>query len=210
MDEQQREWDRRYSLLKSRPAARDAWLEPYAGLLEESRGIPVIDLGCGLGNDTGFLLERGYRVIACDYSQEAIDGIALHFPAAERRVFDMRGGLPFADASARAVIADLSLHYFPWAQTLEIAAELRRVLAGGGLLFCRLNSVRDRKHGAGKGEEIEPNFYRRDGACKRFFDAEQLSGMFSEGWAVLHRAEKSLSRYLMKKRLWEIVLRKTA
>ncbi len=44
----------------------------------EKEGIKdktVLDLGCGKANSTLYLLEKGWRVIAVDYSQEALDNL---------------------------------------------------------------------------------------------------------------------------------------
>lgn len=37
---------------------------------ENSHGKNAIDLGCGAGNDTAFLLEKGYKVIAIDQEEQ--------------------------------------------------------------------------------------------------------------------------------------------
>ncbi len=209
-DPQHEKWNAVFAGLKDSEPVCDDWLDAYAGALSAARDLFVIDLGCGSGNDTKYLLERGYRVTACDYSGEAIERVRRLFPQAETRLFDMRDGLPFPDASTRAIVADLSLHYFPWETTRRIAAEIARILPAGGLFLCRLNSVRDVNHGAGEGEEIERHYYRTAAGPKRFFDEDDVDSLFTEGWLWIAKAEKRLSRYEKEKSLWELALRRTA
>ena len=184
----------------------DGWLEPFSHLLEASGDTPIIDLGCGFGNDTLYLCERGYPVISCDYAQEALDRLTHFIPCPDTRCFDMREGLPFPDDSALVVIADLSLHYFSEADTRRIIADIARVLADGGHLIARVNSVRDTGYGAGQGVEIEPNYYEIQGNKKRFFDKGQINRFFA-GWDILHREECVMERYAKPKHVWEIAVR---
>ncbi|UUZ94623.1 methyltransferase domain-containing protein [Paenibacillus sp. P25] len=119
----------------------------------------------------------------------------------ERRSSACRTQSPFPDRSAQVVIADLSLHYFAWADTLKIAADIRRILRPGGVLICRLNSVKDVEYGAGQGLELEPNYYELDGKRKRFFDRDQLERLF-KGWKASVMEEQSMNRYDKPKAVW--------
>ena len=90
----------------------DDWLELFNKTIDNC-ATPIIDLGCGSGNDTLYLIERGKKVIPCDYSQNAIQNIQRNFPEVERTAcFDMTKGLPFEDNFTDLLISDLSLHYF--------------------------------------------------------------------------------------------------
>ncbi|MBQ7649341.1 MAG: methyltransferase domain-containing protein, partial [Victivallales bacterium] len=35
----------------------------------------ILDLGCGIGANTQYLIERGYHVLSADYSREALKSI---------------------------------------------------------------------------------------------------------------------------------------
>lgn len=194
-------WDEIFSGLDASKVRYDLWLEPFAEELEKSAGIPMIDLGCGAGNDTLYLSERGYEVIACDHSTAALQKVSELVPKARTQIIRMPDPLPFPDRSAQVVIADLSLHYFAWADTLKIAADIRRILRPGGVLICRLNSVKDVEYGAGQGLELEPNYYELDGKRKRFFDRDQLERLF-KGWKASVMEEQSMNRYDKPKAVW--------
>jgi SAM-dependent methyltransferase len=185
----------------------EPWLDAYDPILELSRGTPIVDLGCGAGHDTEVLLGKGYSVLACDCSSEAIRLIRERCPEARTMIFDMTEGLPLPDASAAVIVSDLSLHYFDWATTKRIVAEIRRVLKAEGRLLCRVNSTKDLNYGASQGTEIEPNYFDVDGWRKRFFDEAALLMLYGDGWEILSIREKSMERYGKEKVLWELALR---
>ena len=47
----------------------DLWLNEYKADLEKFKNTKFLDLGCGNGADTLYLIERGYKVISVDYSK---------------------------------------------------------------------------------------------------------------------------------------------
>lgn len=184
----------------------DPWLDQFQHLLASSKDTPIIDLGCGFGNDSLYLCERGFSVISCDYAREALTRLRHFIPCPDVRCFDMREGLPFVDNGALAVIADLSLHYFSEADTRRIIGEIARVLVDGGHLIARVNSVRDTGYGAGQGRVIEEHYYDIEGNKKRFFDRAQIDRFFA-GWDMVHVRECVMERYQRPKHVWEIVAR---
>lgn len=200
-------WDAIYRGKRTALPATDGWLDAHAAILEGSRDTPVIDLGCGLGNDTAWLVAHGIEAIACDCSAEAVMQVGSRFPGAGTRCLDMTAGLPFGDATAKVVIADLSIHYFDRETTEFVIREIGRVLRSGGKLLCRVNSTEDINFGAGAGTELERHYYESGGDRKRFFDEEDVATFFRD-WNVLARAETRLTRLGREKRAWELVLEK--
>lgn len=153
-DEANKRWDSIHTFYEREKIIYDDWLELFDRAIENCK-TPIIDLGCGCGNDTLYLIEKGKTVIPCDYSKKAIENIKRNFPEIERtECFNMAKGLPFKDNLTEIVIADLSLHYFTEEKTNEILEEIKRVLKPNGLLIFRVNSIRDINHGAGKGIHI--------------------------------------------------------
>ena len=123
------------------------------------------------------------------------------------KYFDMLNGLPFERDSAKIVIADLSLHYFYWEDTKRVLNDIRRVLISGVHLLCRVNFIRDKNHGAGRGQLIEKNYFDVQGRLKRFFDKDCLEELFKD-WSIEHISEAALYRYGKEKILWEIAVKK--
>jgi ubiquinone/menaquinone biosynthesis C-methylase UbiE len=121
---------------------------------------------------------------------------------------DLTRGLPFPDASLRVIVTSLSLHYFPWQQTTEILADLRRCLRSGGHLLARLNSTRDPSYRAAEKQHIENNFYLVKGMPKRLFDGHDVEALFKEGWEILAAEERTTQRYGGQKLAWEVAATK--
>lgn len=185
----------------------DDWLDRFDSIITNCK-TPVLDLGCGSGNDTLYFIEKGKKVIACDQSMNAIKNIQKNFPGVlEARCFNMLDGFTFEDDSFEIVCADLCLHYFKEADTRRILNEIRRIIIPGGHLFVRVNSVKDVNHGAGQGIEIEPHLYRtEDGMFKRFFDEEDVRKVFSD-FDILFCEEQKMLRYSSEKIVFCVCLR---
>lgn len=186
----------------------DPWLERWLATLRQSAaGRPVLEIGCGTGADTATLVGAGLPVVAFDLSAAAVAATRLRVPQATVRCQDVRDPFPLAEGEAGAVVASLTLHYFPWAETVDLLQRIRRTLAPGGLLLCRLNSTEDRHFGAQGHPMIEANYYLVDGQPKRFFDEDGIDRLFAGGWHVLSRQHQTTNKYVRAKALWEVVAR---
>lgn len=185
----------------------DPWLTRWLPLIQSRAGVsPVLEIGCGHGDDTATLAARGLRVIAFDLSRASVAAARLRVPAAQIECRDIRDPFPDAAQDLGVVLASLSLHYFAWDETVAIVQRVRDVLRPGGVLLCRLNSTQDAHFGAGQGTRIEENYFERDGQRKRFFDEAAVQRLFAEGWNVLSVEHCTTRKYLRQKALWEGVL----
>jgi len=207
MNIQKNYWEKIYKSIGDRKIKYDLWLDKYEDILIKSKDIPIIDLGCGFGNDTLYLKERGYEVVSCDFSEEALRRLNNFIDNLTVKCFDLKDVFPFEDNCAKIIIADLSLHYFLWKDTKKILKEIDRVLMGDGVLLCRVNSTKDVNHGSGQGIKIEENFYDINGNLKRFFNEEQLMELFKD-WNIKFINECEINRYKVSKILWEITIEK--
>jgi SAM-dependent methyltransferase len=189
------------------PTCTDAaWLDRWIPLLREHvGGRPVLELGCGRGRDTQALSDAGFAVVALDIDVAAIGVARQRVPAARYACQDVCAPWP-VDTRCGAVIASLSLHYFGWLQTADLAARIHAALEPGGLLVCRLNSTRDIHHGAVGHPEVEPGLFDVDGLRKRFFDRGAVERLLAPpAWRVLHLDEATIDRYAQPKVVWEAV-----
>lgn len=187
----------------------DPWLDPWLALLQaEAAGRPVLEVGCGTGADTATLVRAGLSVVAFDLSAASVAAARLRVPAARIVCQDVRDPLPVGEGEAGAVVASLSLHYFGWAETLQIVGRIRQALPPGGLLLCRLNSTEDRHFGAVGHPQLEPGYYLVDGQPKRFFDGDRVDALLSGGWTLVARQHRTTGKYLRAKALWEVAARR--
>lgn len=156
----------------------DNWLDNYKEVLDSNKNTQILDLGCGIGADTLYLIEKGFNVLSCDFSTEALNNIKNTIKNSKTMYLDMIDKFPFEDESFSLIIADLSLHYFDNETTIHIMNEVRRILKKNGILLSRVASVNDFNFGAGIGEELEKNFYFEGDYTKRFFDQEDINKYF--------------------------------
>ena len=168
-------WDN-LSKRRSGIPAYDLWLDEYIDLFDEDKEI--LDLGCGIGADTLYLLEKGYKVLSTDFSNEALQSIKNNIPNSKTMYLDMRDNFPFEENSYSIIVADLSLHYFDNETTIHIMNEIKRILSNNGILLARVASVNDFNFGAGEGEKLKKNYYFEGAYTKRFFDLEDVNKYF--------------------------------
>ena len=186
----------------------DDWLEKFDDIIMGTQK-PILDLGCGGGNDTLYLISKGKQVISCDQSPSAINNIRKNFPEVyDAKCFNMLDGLPFEDEAFDVVIADLCLHYFLKSDTEKILNDIRRILTPGGHLILRVNSINDVLHGAGQGPEIEHHVFEMEGkTIKRFFNEEDIRSFFKD-FTIEYLKEEIMTRYKLEKRLYRVCVKK--
>jgi len=189
----------------------DRWLQRWLPtVLEHAGDGPALEIGCGRGDDTATLLAAGVRVVAFDLSPSNVAAAQARAPRAILSCQDARSPFPDAGGPYGVIVASLSLHYFAWHETTTLVSRIHAALRPGGLLLCRLNSTRDRHHGAHGHPVIEPNYYNVRGEPKRFFDPASLTQLFASGWRTLSMREATSYKYLRPKVLWELALERTA
>jgi len=186
----------------------DDWLNDFDEIINKCK-TPILDLGCGSGNNTLYLINNNKKVIAADLSSNAITNIIKNFPEIyDTKCFNMLDGFPFEDNSFEVIIADLSLHYFKKRDTEKIVNDLKRILCKNGYLIIRVNSINDVNHGAGQGLEIEKHLFQtEDGRFKRFFDENDIRDFFKD-FNIIYLNEEIMTRYKLEKRLFRVCMQK--
>lgn len=186
----------------------DKWLNDFDEIISNCKR-PILDLGCGSGNNTLYLVNKNKKVIAADLSSNAILNIIKNFPEIyDTKCFNMLDEFPFKDNCFELVIADLSLHYFRKNDTEKIIEELKRIIYKNGYLIIRVNSINDINHGAGSGLEVEKHLFQtEDGRLKRFFDENDIKKFFKD-FNIVYLKEEIMTRYKLEKKLFRVCMQK--
>lgn len=111
------------------PRFRQLALEPIDWTMESS----VLDLCCGGGQATRYLVQRSAHVIGLDASQIAIERAKQNVPEA-LYVQGWAEAMPFEDEQFDIVHASAALHEMRPVQLWKILQEVYRVLKPGGIL----------------------------------------------------------------------------
>jgi tellurite methyltransferase len=155
-----------------------------------TKGHRILDAGCGGGRNLVYLLREGFDVWATDADPAAVASVralaarlAPHLPADRVSVAPVER-LLFDDASMDVVISSAVLHFArDHAQFDAMVREMWRVLAPGGMLFCRLASS------IGMAERMRPlgegRFRLPDGSDRYLVDEGQLLELTSRLGGVL-------------------------
>lgn len=196
------DWHKNFA--QNNPQKYDDWLDEFESIISNIE-TEIIDLGCGVtGNNTLYLLEKGKKVISCDFAEEALNGVK-NIKGSKTLMFDMLEVFPFEDNSTDLVIADLSLHYFKEKDTNRIINEIKRILKPNGYLFFRLNSTNSteyKKIVEKKEKEIESNLFFSKNIEKRFFNENEINKFFKDFKMILLK-EENMSRWCPDKIIWK-------
>ncbi len=102
---------------------------------DELRGR-VLELGCGAGRITGYLLAIGADVHGIDLSKAMIEYCRRRYPAGTFEIADLRDLRARGDSSYDVVVAGFNvIDVLDDAERRRVLDEVRRVLRGGGLLI---------------------------------------------------------------------------
>lgn len=197
---QEEHWDGHYRKKDNVVLNYDGWLDKYIDIFPQN--AKIVDLGCGSGSDTDFLLKKGFSVCSTDFSEEALKVLKSLVPQAKALKVDLTEKLPFEDNEFDVVVADLSLHYFEWVLTKQIETEIKRILKNEGIIIARFNSDKDYGFGADNGKILEPGLRLVHGRTKRFFSEKDIDDLFTN-WKIICKCENITERYLKAKAYWE-------
>jgi len=154
------------------------WGGGVKGMPDLPIGSRVLELGCGSGKTLSAMQERPWKVVALDFSPEALrlsrsDNLYIEFVLADVSC------LPFHDRSFDAIFAfHITGHLLQDKREL-LAAEVTRVMRRDGKFFFREFELNDMRRG--QGEEVERLTFRRGkGVITHYFTEEETIDLFSE------------------------------
>lgn len=126
------------------------WIEgtdKFVSLLKP--GSLVLDVGCGTGVKSQYLLDKGLKVIGIDFSEKMIEIAKREVPGATFHVADIKD-LSGLQETFDGVLAQATLLHIPKAEAGDVVKGLRDKLNNGGYLYIAVKEKREN----GKEEEI--------------------------------------------------------
>jgi SAM-dependent methyltransferase len=149
---------------------------------------PVIDMGCGPGQDSAYLAGKGREVIGADLCPGMIREATRRVPTARFMVHDMRNAWTFSPAAAGIWLCSSLLH-LPRNDVLPTLQHLKSAMRSDGVLY--LSVMR------GRGREMKLE-QRPFGTLERLFtyfeDNELVYWLTSAGFS--HPIVQSKGRWL--------------
>ncbi len=104
----------------------------------------VLEIGCGAGQFSQYLISKGFSVIGIDLSDAMLTLAKEHVPQGDFQTMDMRS-LSFPDSMFDGVIAPYSLIHIPDAEVTETLKGFSRVLTSQGRI-CLIVQQGDADH----------------------------------------------------------------
>jgi SAM-dependent methyltransferase len=109
----------------------------------ERRTVRVLDLGCGAGACTRFLVDEGFSVTAIDCSEEALTRMRYNLqrwdlPKVEAVCADITKPLSFSDGSFDVVLDNLCLSHIDGHNRVSVTKEIHRILVPHGTFLTRM------------------------------------------------------------------------
>ncbi len=132
---------------------------PELNISEKSK---VLELGCGNGKTSEYLMQLGYSVTATDFSEEAVSACEKRFGNKMEYAVCRSDDLPFDNETFDCVVLVHILEHLDDSENGKTADEIFRVLRPGGKVFIKSFSNKDMRASenmAVKGNGIRYRYY---------------------------------------------------
>ena len=130
-------------------------------------GRRILEVGCGLGWDSGFFSRAGYDVTATDFQEAFVALTKLRNPDVTALVMDMTRPLPFSEPF-HGIYGFASFLHVPREQSEETLRRFAALLMEDGILFLR-HARSDKGHG----RYTQPNLLIDDNPVSCFCHSER-------------------------------------
>lgn len=180
-------------------------------LFQEYSCHKILELGCGQGRDTWYLVRAGFRVFGLDYSETSIcqmkEKSEEHGLNCELQVHDALEPLPFRNEDLDAVFSHM---FFTMPFTMEelqkMMKECLRILRPGGLLVYSVRNTHDQYYA--KFTHVSDDIWENPLGFKVHFFSEDKIRTLAEGFEIVSIREFEEGPQPLTKTLYEVVLQK--
>lgn len=220
--EQQQAWNKEYRHVKGvptstriRPSSAVKRLFNYIQEHNIKTGKRIIDLGCGTGRNSIYLLDQGNDVTAVDFARSALaklEATAHSHPARQHlsvAQVNLAHKLPFADNAFDIALDIVTTMTLLPRERPGFEAELRRIVRPGGLFLSWVLSINDgvlKEKAPGKTSTT----IHETGITDYYFAEHELSDLYKQ-WELLKLDEVSKRDSFYGKeyerRIWWMVLK---
>lgn len=199
-------WD----VIHEKNHAEDAAHNTYAEEREKDFpvGSKICELGGGTGEDSLYFLRKGHKVYLFDISEFALrkaieraQKFNLEKNLTTRQLDFGYKNLPLPDASMDIAYSRISLNYFPSQRTIEIFADIYRVLKKGGSAYLTFKSPEDEaemKRLRSKASLFEDQVYIDGKQLRSRFAKEKLEEMLVSAGIVNAKVVPHRERFIDK------------
>jgi len=123
----------------------DWWVGGTDTFIKEFQaGARILDVGCGSGVKSKYLIDRGFKVMGVDISEKLLEIAKKEAPEGEFKVLSMNDLDTMAEMFD-GVFAQASLLHIPRKEAGEIVEKMSRRLVPGGLLYIAVKEMREGK-----------------------------------------------------------------
>ena len=194
---QQFDWAKFYTHTRERP--------PWPRMIKAASLVPhrgrALDLGCGAGRDTRYLLEQGFQVTAVDADANAMTILAT-FP--QERLHAVRSSfMDFVFERYDLINAHFSLPFLPREQFYAVFDKVRQALNPGGIFVGQFFGIHDQWNTPERASSM--TFLTREEALRALeglevieFEEEDVDSVVADGspkhWHVFHIIARKFSR----------------
>ncbi len=185
----------------------DWWQEgtdKFISYLKE--GSSVLDVGCGGGNKSKYLTDRGLDILGIDFSENMINISSREVPSARFQVLDIHD-MDTLDKNFNGIFMQAVLLHIPKKEVADVLQKAVRKLHPGGYLYV---AVKEKIEGGVDEEVKSDNDYGY--AYERFFSyftIDELREYFqSAGLEVVYEDVKPPSRTARKSNWVQVIGKK--
>jgi len=185
--------------------------------LKERSNLKILDLACGAGRHTVFLVREGFQTYATDFSDGGVKVTEKRLKDEKLQAILKKVNMdkqPFSDNFFDGIISFGVFYYNNLDGYQRAISELYRILKKDGVALIFTRTTDDYRYG--KGDKIDKNTFVLDiedtnekGMVMHFLDRAEINGIFSKfNKIIVEKTETTFSNSEKKNSDWIIIVKK--